>query len=76
MKKIFLILLCLGFISNAYADTVDRDTKKLQATGSCKYCNLNGTNLSGADLYKANLLGATLVGADLSEANLYRTCLL
>ena len=82
MKNIILILLLsIGFIGAASAQSVETNILKLQSLNACVDCNLSGAdlrsvNLKGADLDGANLTGANLDGANLrkailSGANLY-----
>ena len=71
MKNIILILLLsIGFIGAASAQSVWINILKLKSLNSCEDCNLGEANLSGVDLSGANLSGANLSGANLSAANL------
>ena len=63
---ILILLLSIGFIGAASAQSVETNILKLESLNSCEDCNLSGAKLSGA-----TLSGATLRGADLSGANLY-----
>ena len=62
MKKLLLLLLLLlGLMDIASADNnVETNILKLKALNACEKCNLQGTNLSGADLYEAIIDSATL----------------
>ncbi len=46
--------------------------KKLLETKECVGCDLNGTSLRGAELFKPNLRGAELYKANLRGAILYK----
>ena len=72
MKKQFLIilLLSLGLIGISSAGEVETNILKLNALNSCESCNLQGADLTAADLSEADLTGADLSEADLSGANL------
>ena len=76
MKNIILILLLsIGFIGAASAQSVETNILKLESLNSCEDCNLSGADLRDEYLYGANLQGADLSGAnlegtDLSFANL------
>ena len=57
----------------ASADIVETNTLKLKALNACERCNLQGANLSDADLRYINLIDADLSGANLSGASLSNT---
>ena len=77
---ILILLLSIGFIGAASAQSVWINILKLKSLNSCEDCNLSGAdigsadlsgaNLRMADLRMANLSGADLSGADLSGATL------
>ena len=55
---------------NSSAGEIETNILKLKALNACESCNLQGANLTYADLRYANLTGAILYKADLRDAYL------
>ena len=56
MKKLLILLACLGISTSAFAYS-DADLEKVQAGGNCVNGDLSGADLSGLDLSGRNFEG-------------------
>ena len=81
MKEIYVILSAFVLVASAQGmvqgehDTLEERLDAINHYGGCRFCDLNGVdlswrNLAGVNLEEANLVSALLRGAHLSRANL------